>query len=134
MQVGQRRAAVSICEDVWNDPDVWTTRRYGGDPVAALRDLATPVMVNMSASPYAQGKLAQRERLLAHLARKYGVWALYANQVGANDDLVFDGRSMALVECDPPQRHVSILYDSRRFEGLPLLAGLARQPSARPTQ
>ena len=34
--IGDRRAAVSICEDVWNDPDVWTTRRYGGDPVAAL--------------------------------------------------------------------------------------------------
>ena len=60
--IGDRRAAVSICEDVWNDPDVWTTRRYGGDPVAALRDLATPVMLNMSASPYAQGKLGQRER------------------------------------------------------------------------
>ena len=95
LDIGGRRAAVSICEDVWNDPDVWTTRRYGGDPVAALRDLDTPVMVNMSASPYAQGKLAQREQLLGHLARKYGVWALYANQVGANDDLIFDGRSMA---------------------------------------
>jgi NAD+ synthase (glutamine-hydrolysing) len=93
--IGGCRAAVSICEDVWNDPDVWPIRRYGGDPVAALRDLATPVMLNMSASPYAQGKLAQREQLLAHLARKYGVWALYANQVGANDDLVFDGRSLA---------------------------------------
>ena len=95
LTVGDHRAAVSICEDVWNDPDVWTTRRYGGDPVAALRALATPVLLNMSASPYAQGKLAQREHLLAHLARKYGVWACYANQVGANDDLVFDGRSLA---------------------------------------
>ena len=95
VSVGDRRAAVSICEDVWNDPDVWTTRRYGGDPVAGLRDLDAPVMVNMSASPYAQGKLAQREQLLTHLARKYGVWALYANQVGANDDLIFDGRSLA---------------------------------------
>ncbi len=36
--IGDRRAAVSICEDVWNDPDVWTTRRYDGDPMAALRD------------------------------------------------------------------------------------------------
>ena len=80
---------------MWNDPDVWTARRYGGDPMAALRDLATPIMLNMSASPYAQGKLALRERLLSNLARKYGVWAFYANQVGANDDLVFDGRSLA---------------------------------------
>ncbi len=88
-------AAVTICEDVWNDPEVWQARRYGTDPVAALRWLDVPVLVNMSASPYAQGKLAQRERLLAHLARKYGVWAVYANQVGGNDDLVFDGRSLA---------------------------------------
>jgi NAD+ synthase/NAD+ synthase (glutamine-hydrolysing) len=94
-RIGADRAAVSICEDVWNDPDVFTARRYGGDPMAALRELATPVMLNMSASPYAQGKLAQRERLLTNLARKYGVWALYVNQVGANDDLVFDGRSLA---------------------------------------
>ncbi len=95
LTIAGTRAAVSICEDVWNDPDLWTTRRYGGDPMAGLRDLDTPVMLNMSASPYAQGKLAQREHLLAHLSRKYGVWALYANQVGANDDLVFDGRSLA---------------------------------------
>jgi NAD+ synthase (glutamine-hydrolysing) len=95
LTVGAERMAVSICEDVWNDPDVSSTRRYGGDPVAALRELETSVMVNMSASPFAQGKLAQRERLLAHLARKYGVWTLYANQVGANDDLIFDGRSLA---------------------------------------
>ena len=63
--------------------------------VEGLRDLGTTVMVNMSASPYAQGKLAQRDLLLSHLARKYGVWALYANQVGANDDIIFDGRSLA---------------------------------------
>ncbi|MCC6163513.1 MAG: NAD+ synthase [Acidobacteria bacterium] len=93
--IGGERAAVSICEDVWNDPDVWATRRYEGDPMAVLRGSGTAVMLNMSASPYAQGKLAQRETLLTHLTRKYGVWALYANQVGANDDLVFDGRSLA---------------------------------------
>ena len=43
--IGGCRAAVSICEGVWNDPDVFTGRRYGGDPMAALRDLATPVML-----------------------------------------------------------------------------------------
>ncbi|MBA2354947.1 MAG: NAD+ synthase [Acidobacteria bacterium] len=93
--LGTQRLGVSICEDVWNDADVWPARRYDSDPVAALRALDTTVLLNLSASPYAQGKLAQRESLLAHLARKYGVWALYANQVGGNDDLVFDGRSLA---------------------------------------
>ena len=95
VQIGDQQAAVSICEDVWNDPDVFGAQRYAGDPIEGLRDLGTTVMVNMSASPYAQGKLAQRDLLLSHLARKYGVWALYANQVGANDDIIFDGRSLA---------------------------------------
>lgn len=94
LTMGDMRAAVSICEDVWNDPDLWPTRRYDDDPIAALRDLETPLMINMSASPFAHGKLADREHLLAHLARKYAVWTVYCNQVGANDDLIFDGRSL----------------------------------------
>ncbi len=95
IDVAGTRVAVSICEDVWNDADLWPTPRYAVDPIAALGATGAPVMVNMSASPFAAGKPAERRRLLGHLARKYGTWTLYANQVGANDDLVFDGRSLA---------------------------------------
>lgn len=93
--VGGTRVALSICEDVWNDADLWPQRRYARDPMTALGSAGAPIVVNMSASPYAVGKPAERERLLSHLSRKYGTWTMYANQVGANDDLVFDGRSLA---------------------------------------
>lgn len=95
LEIAGARVAVSICEDVWNDADLWPVRRYALDPMATLGAAGAPVVVNMSASPYAVGKSAQRRRLLSHLARKYGTWTVYANQVGGNDDLVFDGRSLA---------------------------------------
>ncbi len=96
LEVGGERVALSVCEDVWNDPDLWSAQRYAADPMAGLKASGVQVLLNMSASPYESGKQAQRERLLGHLARKYGVWACYANQAGANDDLIFDGRSLAM--------------------------------------
>src|SRR5690606_38099826 len=96
LEVGGERVALSVCEDVWNDPDLWSSQRYAADPMAGLKASGVQVLLNMSASPYESGKQAQRERLLGHLARKYGVWACYANQAGANDDLIFDGRSLAM--------------------------------------
>jgi NAD+ synthase/NAD+ synthase (glutamine-hydrolysing) len=103
IDVGEARVALSICEDVWNDADLWPQRRYARDPMTALGAAGARIVVNMSASPYALGKPAERERLLSHLARKYGTWTVYVNQVGGNDDLVFDGRSVAF---DPDGRCV----------------------------
>ena len=48
----------------------------------------------MSASPFAAGKQELRERMLASLARRHALPVAYVNQVGGNDDLVFDGRSL----------------------------------------
>jgi NAD+ synthase/NAD+ synthase (glutamine-hydrolysing) len=53
------------------------------------------VIVNLSASPFAAGKHGRREDMLGSMARKYQVPLVYVNQVGGNDDLVFDGRSCA---------------------------------------
>jgi NAD+ synthetase len=89
------RVGVVICEDGWNDADLWgSTRRYALDPVeeVVLRGGARAV-VNLSASPYAAGKWRTRRRLLSHAARKYGVATAYVNIVGGNDGLVFDGGS-----------------------------------------
>jgi NAD+ synthase (glutamine-hydrolysing) len=94
VHVGPHAVAVSICEDVWNDANVPGPRRYDLDPMASLARGGADVVVNMSASPYTLRKLDQRRALLAPLARRCGAWVVYANQVGANDDLVFDGRSL----------------------------------------
>ncbi len=84
---------ISICEDIWNDRDFWKRRRYHTDPVEELVANGAQVIINLSASPFTVGKQVHREAMLSSLARKYEVPFLYVNQVGGNDDLVFDGRS-----------------------------------------
>ena len=84
---------ISICEDIWNDRDFWKRRRYHADPVQELVARGAEAIINLSASPFTVGKQMHREAMLSNLARKYQVPFLYVNQVGGNDDLVFDGRS-----------------------------------------
>jgi NAD+ synthetase len=89
------KIGVTICEDIWNDENFWDKRNYADDPVAELtanHDL--DLLVNLSASPYAVGKQKLREAMLSHSAIFHDLPLIYANQVGANDDLIFDGRSM----------------------------------------
>ncbi len=90
---------LSICEDVWNDKRFWQRPRYGRDPVAELVAGGSRLVANVSASPYALGKPALRERMLASSARGHGVAIAYVNQVGGDDALIFDGGSM-LVAAD----------------------------------
>jgi NAD+ synthase (glutamine-hydrolysing) len=87
---------LSICEDIWNDKRFWLNPRYPRDPIAELKALGAPLVANLSASPYAMGKPALRERMLAAAARGHGVAVAYVNQVGGNDALLFDGGSVLL--------------------------------------
>jgi NAD+ synthase/NAD+ synthase (glutamine-hydrolysing) len=90
-----RRIGISICEDVWNDRDFWKRRRYHEDPVEALAQAGVEAILNLSASPFTAAKQEMRERMLGHMAQRHSVPLLYVNQTGANDDLIFDGRSCA---------------------------------------
>ncbi|MDI6638963.1 MAG: NAD+ synthase [Bacillota bacterium] len=88
---------ISVCEDAWNDPDFWPKRRmYDLDPIEVLARAGATLHVNISASPFHAGKDAQRYRLISNHARRHGAPFLYVNQVGANDELIFDGRSLAV--------------------------------------
>jgi NAD+ synthase/NAD+ synthase (glutamine-hydrolysing) len=87
------RLGISICEDVWNDRNFWRRRRYHQDPVEVLALEGAQAIINLSASPFTVGKQCVREHMLAHLAKKYALPTIYVNQVGGNDDLIFDGRS-----------------------------------------
>jgi NAD+ synthase (glutamine-hydrolysing) len=89
------RLGISICEDVWNDRDFWKRRRYHQDPIEVLAQAGAQAIINLSASPFTVGKQLLRERMLAQIAQKYGLPLAWVNQVGANDDLIFDGRSGA---------------------------------------
>jgi NAD+ synthase (glutamine-hydrolysing) len=87
---------LSVCEDVWNDKRFWQRPRYQRDPVAELVAGGASLVANLSASPYALGKPALRERMLSASAAGHGAPIAYVNQVGGNDALLFDGGSMLL--------------------------------------
>lgn len=89
------KMGISICEDVWNDRDFWKRRRYHIDPIEELVKAGSEAIINLSSSPFTVGKQLHRERMLGGMARKYRIPFVYVNQVGGNDDLVFDGRSCA---------------------------------------
>ena len=84
---------ISTCEDAWNDPEM-SLPHYAVDPIARLADQGATVMVNISASPFGAGKEEIRYELLRRHAVKHGTPFISVNQVGANDELIFDGRSL----------------------------------------
>jgi NAD+ synthase (glutamine-hydrolysing) len=89
------KIGVTICEDLWNDEQFWGKRNYEINPIAELAQLDVDIMVNLSASPYSVGKQKLREAMLHHAATTYNKPIFYVNQVGGNDDLIFDGNSVA---------------------------------------
>jgi NAD+ synthetase len=86
---------VTICEDLWNDEEFWGKRSYQINPIADLARQGVDLIINLSASPYTVGKQKLREAMLKHCAVRFNQPVIYANQVGGNDDLIFDGSSVA---------------------------------------
>jgi NAD+ synthase (glutamine-hydrolysing) len=90
------RLGISICEDLWNEDSFWGHRSYEANPIAELAAQEADLVINLSASPFCMGKQTLREAMLSHTATRYNLPILYVNQVGGNDDLIFDGRSLAV--------------------------------------
>ncbi|MBK7949485.1 MAG: NAD+ synthase [Deltaproteobacteria bacterium] len=82
---------LAVCEDTW-----FQTRPYPVDPVAELAAGGAALIVNPSASPWHVGKARERRALLADVAKRSGRPVVFVNQVGGNDELVFDGGSCVI--------------------------------------
>lgn len=96
VKISNERVALTICEDAWNDKGYWKQRLYAVDPVdEQVREGAT-LILNISSSPFWQGKREQRAEMLAAAARHHRLPILMVNQAGGNDSLIFDGTSLAL--------------------------------------
>lgn len=94
---------ISICEDVWNDSDLCPgSLLYEVDPVSKLADSGATLLINISASPFYLGKEELRFRLIQNHARRCRTPFIFVNQVGANDELIFDGGSMAFDRAGDP--------------------------------
>jgi len=85
------RLGLTVCEDLW------TSRvAYGVDPAAELAAAGATVLVNLSASPWHVGKARSRREMFADTARRHGLPIVFVNQVGGNDELIFDGGSFVV--------------------------------------
>jgi NAD+ synthase (glutamine-hydrolysing) len=90
-----RKIGISICEDAWNDPGFWPKRLYRTDPILDQVQAGADLLINISSSPFEMYKPQVRYRMLLGHVRKHRVPLLYVNLVGGNDDLLFDGNSLA---------------------------------------
>ena len=88
------KIALTICEDIWNDEDFWTERRYQHNPPVELAEAGAGIIFNISASPWNLGKNKTRFEMLRSIAHKTRRPVVFCNQAGGNDELIFDGSSL----------------------------------------
>ena len=93
---GAVRVGLTICEDLWNDEQFDGRRVYGLDPIQETVAAGAELIVNISASPFEANKHLKREHIFAEQARELGIALTWVNQVGGNDDLLFDGASLVM--------------------------------------
>jgi NAD+ synthase (glutamine-hydrolysing) len=85
---------ISVCEDAWNDPALWPRPSYSYDPIEVMAKNGADLIINIAASPFHRGKERLRYDIVQSHASKHQIPFLFVNQVGANDELIFDGRSI----------------------------------------
>jgi NAD+ synthase (glutamine-hydrolysing) len=109
-QLQELRIGVTVCEDIWNVGDVEGIPRYALDPAEELAGVGIDILVNISASPYTLNKRAVRQKILEKISTHHRVTTFYCNQVGGNDDLLFDGASMVV------DRSGRLILQGKEFE------------------
>ncbi len=105
LRIGSTQVGLMICEDGWNDEGL----DYTVNPFQRMRDAAPDLVVSLNASPSNIGKREQRHQVFGDASRRHGLPILYVNQVGGQDQVVFDGASFAV----EPAR--GVVYEAQRF-------------------
>ncbi|MFH1459850.1 MAG: NAD+ synthase [Candidatus Omnitrophota bacterium] len=103
------KIGVTICEDIWNHVQGYYRRGYHEDPLAIFKEANIGYIINLSSSPFAISKQKLRESMLKNIAQQYAAYVIYVNQIGGNDDLVFDGGSCII------DKQGNLLARAKRF-------------------
>jgi NAD+ synthase (glutamine-hydrolysing) len=117
------RLGITICEDIWNVAHYLPRPLYRCDPICEMREAGVEVVINISASPYHLGKASWVGDLLRTQAVQSKMQVIYVNQVGGNDELIFQGHSMVwdqtgrLAACGADFREDLITYDTKTHRG-----------------
>ncbi len=96
------RLGMTICEDLWVEEISPSKRIIGPDPISALIPHNIDFLINLSASPFSQAKEVIRYKLASKAAQKLNCPVVYVNQVGGNDELIFDGGSFVVDKSGHP--------------------------------
>jgi NAD+ synthase (glutamine-hydrolysing) len=98
-ELNGKRLAITVCEDVWDDQPpssgMGRGKLYSSSPMEELAKQNPDIIINVAASPFACGNLSRRLSVFQGNVKRYGMPLVTVNQVGANTDLIFDGRSLA---------------------------------------
>ena len=96
VRIGDMVAGLSVCEDLWNDEKLIARRLYHKNPIADLNAAGAQFLINASASPFVVSKHDFRLQLFGEQVKRFNKPLIYVNQVGGNDELIFDGNSHVL--------------------------------------
>ncbi len=130
--LGERKLGVTICEDIWTEHYL-PRPYYDIEPVRSLVEQRAELIVNLSASPFSLGKQSVRHEMVASLASTYSLPICYCNAVGGNDQLVFDGNSIALNRAGqliaqlPSFREAEAVIET---DSTTIVSSILREPSA----
>lgn len=94
-ELGGVRLGLTICEDMWNDKHFWKKQLYVRDPVEETVRAGANLLLNIASSPFCTDKIQFRHDMLKAIATEHRIPVVYVNHVGGNDQLIFDGSSMA---------------------------------------
>lgn len=92
--IAGKRVAITICEDIWQHTNAVEEVAYARDPVAELQSLQPDILLNLSASPFSVGRSDVRVDLCQKVSKALNCPVCYCNQIGGNDSLIFDGKSL----------------------------------------
>jgi len=90
------KIGITICEDIWVEECLQNEKILGKDPLISLEKEKLDLLINLSASPFIQSKSLLRQQVAAKAALRLSCPVIYVNQIGGNDELIFDGSSFTL--------------------------------------
>ena len=122
VEIAGRRVGVSVCEDFWFDDDLAGKKLYCRNPVDELARQGAELLLNISASPFNAGKRKSRWEIFSNIAKRYRLPLVYVNQVGGNDELLFDGSSIVF------DANGETIFCARAFEEHSTLVQLTGSP------
>jgi len=108
-EYGGKKFTLSLCEDIWCEYAFDGRLRYARDPIKDSVSQGAEFIINISASPFVQGKARIRRDLTSQTAKRFGKPVIYCNLVGGNDELIFDGQSMVV------DANGDIVWEGARF-------------------